>query len=474
VPTCNTKKCKADTALSGFGNLSAPINWNKYPIQNAIDWFKFLRSKNVLSSDEFIRANGMLTRATRSTPMYGNVMAAVEYVEGLYDKYFPEIKQPTLFGKLSGYTATCRTFKRNRLGHRYCAKYAPTCGSAEEGCRTEPAPVPGIRKPKESKEFIPMDDVVKQIAKDMAYEYNERLDGARELMRKVQKYGGIAPYSGSYLREEYKDIPTKYKREEGVKLDELASELGFKDERSLVDSINSSEDEFNTLKEMQGEAKIRRFKTDDFLNMAYDRMIEEHGYTMSGPVNLGVAEIQLPPNAELIKVKAGTAMWGPQEGKEISLRLYKNHESLGFQSNYKWIDVYYLVAKAPNLPTHTVRGTGKVKNKAIDKFNEFSTLLIAKETKQETPVKKAEKIIAEKAKQMTLFGAVKSKEKKLWRHCAWCKRFLDKDNRYIPEPPKPYEKTDTICPRCQVKLLKECGLYPNPSKQLRNIIGLGA
>jgi hypothetical protein len=148
--------------------------------------------------------------------------------------------------------------------------------------------VPGARKPKESKEYIPMDDIVKQIAKDMAYEYNERLDGARELMRKIKKYGGIAPYGGGYLKEEYKDIPTKYKSADGVKIDELASEIGFKDERSLVDAINASEDEFNEMKAMQGGKIIRKFKTDDFLTPAYDRLIEEHGYSFSGLGSLGI------------------------------------------------------------------------------------------------------------------------------------------------------------------------------------------
>jgi hypothetical protein len=197
--------------------------------------------------------------------------------KSLYDKYFPESKQMALFGKLSGFTATCRTFKRNSQGRKYCAQYAPTCGADAEGCLTKPVLVPG-------QEYIPLDSVVKQIAKDLAYEYNERLDGARELMRKVKQYGGIAPYGGSYLKEEYKDIPTKYKSAEGVKIDELASEIGFEDERSLVSAINSAEDEFNELKAMQGGAKIRRFKTDDFMNMAYNNLIEEHGHTFSGLV----------------------------------------------------------------------------------------------------------------------------------------------------------------------------------------------
>jgi hypothetical protein len=207
-------------------------------------------------------------------------------------QFYDDVIKGNLKG-FAGYTATCRTFKRNKLGRRYCAKYAPTCGSAEEGCRSEPAPVPGARKPKESKEFIPMDDVVKQIAKDMAWEYNERLDGVRELMRKIKKYGGIAPYGGGYLKEEYKDIPTKYKSADGIKLDELASEIGFKDERSLVDAINASEDEFNEMKAMQGGRIIRKFKTDDFLTPAYDRLIEEHGYTFSG---IGNAAIQKANN----------------------------------------------------------------------------------------------------------------------------------------------------------------------------------
>ena len=130
-PTCSPKRCKVDPNVSRetisemqgvdsvLGELSAPINYKKYPIENALDWFKYLKSKNVLKPEEEIKATGMLTRATNKIPFYGNGISAMEYIESLYDKYFPSREQMTLFGKLSGYTATCRTWKRDKLGRRH-------------------------------------------------------------------------------------------------------------------------------------------------------------------------------------------------------------------------------------------------------------------------------------------------------------------------------------------------------------------
>ncbi len=256
-PACNTKRCKIDKKIE----------------EKEIEPWE-------MTSDEYMK---YVFETRHFMPDPGNheyeVARAIEHGEKVPKRVLEEYPNIKKDYNLSGYTATCRTWKKNKDGKRYCAKYAPTCNAGEEyGCRTEPAPVPGAK----AKEFIPREDIVKQMAKDLAYEYNERLDGARELMRRVKKYGGIAPYGGNYLKEEYKDIPSKYKSENGIKIDELAQELGFDDERSLVNAINSAEQEYDDMKAMQGGAKIRRFKTDDFLDKAYDNLIEEHGYTFSG------------------------------------------------------------------------------------------------------------------------------------------------------------------------------------------------
>jgi len=72
-----------------FGGHSDKLDWNKAPLDNALDWYKTLSANNVLSQEETTRAIGMLDRATRKIPVYGDITKAVEYIEKLYDKYFP-------------------------------------------------------------------------------------------------------------------------------------------------------------------------------------------------------------------------------------------------------------------------------------------------------------------------------------------------------------------------------------------------
>lgn len=176
---------------------------------------------------------------------------------------------------LKGFTATCSKHKKRKDGSKYCSKYAPTCGATEQGCRKESAPVPGKPKRKTKKELkaeaIASEKEVLALAKTLASDANETLQHNKALMRKILSYGGIAPHASGFLREEYNELPDKYKRKGGIPLDELAQELGT-DERTLTDEIYSAEESFRRLKEMKGGNTRRRFNKEDFINEAHNRI----------------------------------------------------------------------------------------------------------------------------------------------------------------------------------------------------------
>jgi hypothetical protein len=191
--------------------------------------------------------------------------------------------QASLFDGLSGFTATCLTFKRNKLGRRYCAKYAPTCGSADEGCRYEPAPVPGALSKRTKKDTEIEANALAQMLADDA---NADLEQNKVLMREILSYGGIAPHRGGFLKEEYAEIPTKYKRADGIPLDELAQEMGM-DEATITDKIYEAEAQFRQLKEMRRGKTARKFNREDFIEEAWDRMRSGRAFLgIFGDINL--------------------------------------------------------------------------------------------------------------------------------------------------------------------------------------------
>jgi len=195
------------------------------------------------------------------------------YGNRVLDKFY-EPSQMTLFGKLSGYTATCLKFGKNKLGNRQCKKYAPTCGSADEGCRIEPALIPGRARVRTRQDT---EIEAKAIAQMLAEDANQDLVRNKELLRQVIAYGGIAPHKGGFMKEEYSELPDKYKRKEGIPLDELAQEMGT-DERTLSDNIYSAEAQFRQLKEMRKGSTTKKFKSDDFIDEAWNRMESGRGF----------------------------------------------------------------------------------------------------------------------------------------------------------------------------------------------------
>lgn len=191
-------------------------------------------------------------------------------------KFYEDVVKGDLSGfkGLAGFTATCIKFGKNKLGNRQCKKFAPTCGSADEGCRIEPALIPGRIKVRTKQDT---EIEAKAIAQMLADDANQDLIRNKELLKLVLSYGGIAPHRGGFMKEEYSELPDKYKRKEGIPLDELAQEMGT-DERALSDQIYEAEAQFRMLKEMRKGSTTKRFKSDDFIDEAWNRMESGRGF----------------------------------------------------------------------------------------------------------------------------------------------------------------------------------------------------
>lgn len=113
---------------------------------------------------------------------------------------------------------------------RRCKKYSPICGT--RGCITSPAPKPD--------EDVLIEADVKALAKEMARREKEaQTEFGPELAREIKTRGGIAPYKGGFLKEEYANIPLHLKNRKGLGLDEMASEMGLT-ERELVVQIENA------------------------------------------------------------------------------------------------------------------------------------------------------------------------------------------------------------------------------------------
>lgn len=164
---------------------------------------------------------------------------------------------------LEGDVMTCaawQAFHTEKGPYVRCLYYEPTCADGE--CRTEPVPYPpsivkiieerdaGKEKPKtreqEEKEF---QQEVQDVARMMAKEENEFLEQGKDLYRRILEHGGIRPYRGgqSYALkksrgpeyEEYQEIPKYLHRKKGMTIDDMATEMGYKDERDFLDAIES-------------------------------------------------------------------------------------------------------------------------------------------------------------------------------------------------------------------------------------------
>jgi hypothetical protein len=190
---------------------------------------------------------------------------------------------PANAGRLSGYTATCRTWGKNRLGHRQCKTYAPTCKLPTDECRDVSAPLPHKELKMQKRTAKDTEQETIAVAQMLADEANDDLKRNKELLKDVISAGGIAPHKSGFMSEEYKYLPAKYKREKGVPMDELAQELNMT-ENELADKIYMAEAQFRTLKEMRGGSTTVKFKSDDFLDEAVQRMDSGRGFMGLGKI----------------------------------------------------------------------------------------------------------------------------------------------------------------------------------------------
>lgn len=137
-----------------------------------------------------------------------------------------------------------------------CAKYEQTCSTGV--CLPE-----ALEKPVEE---LPSEKEIRKLARSMAAEANALYQETGPILaREILSRGGIAPYGGGELREEYRRLPLHLKNRKGLPLDEMADEIGT-DEAGLIAMIQE---------EYSGRKKKRRYKAEEFYTVARDMLMEE-------------------------------------------------------------------------------------------------------------------------------------------------------------------------------------------------------
>lgn len=232
---------------------------------------------------------------------------------------------PTESKELSGFFTSCKTYFRNAKGNLKCKKYALTCNSEAE-CAPK----------KVSKPWDPVtysEKAVKSVAKMLADEMNNAIDSTKLLMRRIKYHGGIAPYSGGYLQEEYRDIPSKYKSKDGIKIDELAQELEM-NESELVEGINKAEEARSRLPKGKSRIPVKSLMYDAEVYLAKQ---EEAGFSGLGQqfVNArffkkGYTDCIIPK-----KIEVGKLFQAPLNKFSIAEKGYKIEKETGFSDRIR-------------------------------------------------------------------------------------------------------------------------------------------
>ena len=153
---------------------------------------------------------------------------------------------------------------------RRCKRYLTSC--VGYACMDAPMPYPKA----EPERLDPSQAEVKSVATWMAQEFNaehfgkEGAEGKKYLAREVLSRGGIRSYRKGAQSEEYLSIPLFMRNRQGLPLDEMASEMGYKYENDLIAAIATQYPP-----KAKGEwKKAQKRKTwEDFENDAYT-MIE--------------------------------------------------------------------------------------------------------------------------------------------------------------------------------------------------------
>jgi hypothetical protein len=274
--------------------------------------------------------------------------------------------QMTLFG---GVNLSCKQYVRDAYNKLRCKKFAITCNSENECGPKAPIPWKAVEI-----EYTPK--AIKSVAKVLAEEMNQSLDDTKRVMRRIKYHGGIAPYSGGYLQEEYRDIPTKYKSKEGIKLDELAQEMEM-NESELVEAIGKAEEARSRLPRGK-----RRFTVKDLMFDAESYLAKQEGLSGLGDYGYHYKSYDDPVDVSYAK-------------KLIQSALAKNVDKLE-PSQIQTLFVK-LRDEESRLINYGFKGTSIFGDTLYTNLN-YAIQHLLKIYKPE------EKKIAEKGGQMTLFG----------------------------------------------------------------------
>lgn len=290
--------------------------------------------------------------------------------------------------QLQGVNLSCKQYIRDAYNKLRCKKYALTCASENE-CAAQKAPIPW--KPIDV-EYTPK--AIRSVAKMLTQEMNQSLDDTKRVMRRIKYHGGIAPYSGGYLQEEYRDIPSKYKSKEGVKLDELAQEMEM-NESELVEAINKAEEARSRLPKRKS-----RFSVKDMMFEAESYLAKQEGLSGLGKYKswdeastIKEAFRVLEKHPQLDRVYIVPTAW---HGLVVDI----NEPPYG--TNY----IEVLTTGKVNEYLYTPR-KGMVLQKSKEMTQDEKTKLQEQLVRLDSMVKEAKKAehkIAEKGGQMTLFG----------------------------------------------------------------------
>jgi hypothetical protein len=168
-------------------------------------------------------------------------------------------------GPMEGQVMTCAAWQKvmDSKGKEIirCMYYEPACTS--DKCLDIPAEYPKSYR-KESPSRIREEEKMgereaKAQAQWMAQVENEALKEGREFYRRILAHGGIAPYKGGHEAEEYHGLPNYIKRKTGFPLDEMATELGFKDEAEFVEAIHKEQERREKLPKGRSYYRIKDF-----------------------------------------------------------------------------------------------------------------------------------------------------------------------------------------------------------------------
>jgi hypothetical protein len=330
---------------------------------------------------------------------------------------------------LQGVNLSCKQYVRDAYNKLRCKKYALTCASENE-CATQKAPIQWKQA-----DIVYTPKAIRSVAKMLAEEMNQSIDDTKRVMRRIKYHGGIAPYAGGYLQEEYRDIPTKYKSKEGVKLDELAQEMEM-DESALVEAINKAEEARSRLPR-----KKSRFSVKDMMFDAESYLAKQEGLSGLSFTKRDAAEAMTHEYAAFMRKLQDTALdlidKSPADRAKIekfkgdvkiisatNAPTYKQAREMIYP-NLDYIFYEIIDELAPNF--RTAENLRNIQSEIIYRQERYIPPETHHKTMPNEPIaKKPQHKIAEKGGQMTLFGIKDISQENLEKFRKFMSKYNDK------------------------------------------------